>query len=110
MKKFIAIYHAAPEAMAQMTEATPEQKAEGMKYWLSWKEKVGEALVDFGSPLMGGIAINPSGNKTNSSKHVSGYSIVQADTAEAAHALFGDHPHLAWHPTASIEVHECIDI
>ena len=110
MKRFIAIYHAAPEAMAQMTKATPEQKAEGMKYWLTWKEQVGNALIDFGSPLMGGIAISPSGDKTSSSKQVSGYSIVQAENAEAAQALFNGHPHLHWHPTASIEVHECVEM
>ncbi len=110
MKKFIAIYHAAPEAMAQMSEATPEQKAEGMKYWLAWKEQVGSAMVDFGAPLMGGVAISPSGDKTGSSKQVSGDSIVQAESAEAAQALFDGHPHLQWHPTASIEVHECIDM
>ncbi|MDN5204873.1 hypothetical protein QQ008_26010 [Fulvivirgaceae bacterium BMA10] len=110
MKKFIAIYHAAPEAMAQMAEATPEQKAEGMKYWLAWKEKIGNALVDLGAPLVGGVAINPSGDKVNSSKQVSGYSIVQADDTEAAHALFDNHPHLSWHPTASIEIHECVEM
>lgn len=110
MKKFIAIYHAAPEAMAQMTEATPEQKAEGMKYWMAWKDQVGEALVDFGSPLMGGVAISASGERTNSSKQVSGYSVVQAENADAAYELFNGHPHLGWHPTASIEVHECLEM
>jgi hypothetical protein len=31
MKKFMVIYHAPAEAVAQMESATPEQKAEGMK-------------------------------------------------------------------------------
>ena len=110
MKKFIAVYHASPEAMAQMTEATPEQTAEGMKYWLDWKEKIGHALIDMGSPLMGGIAISPSGDKANSTKQVSGYSIVQAEDAVAAHELFAGHPHLNWHTSASIEVHECVEM
>ena len=110
MKKFIAIYHAAPEAMAQMSEATPEQKAEGMKYWMAWKDQVGDALVDFGAPLMGGMNISPSGDKVASTRQVSGYSIVQAADAAAAQGLFSAHPHLHWHPTASIEVHECIEM
>ena len=81
-----------------------------MKHWFAWKDKVGTALVDFGAPLMGGIAINPSGNKANSSKQVSGYSIVQAENNEAAQGLFDNHPHLHWHPSASIEVHECVEM
>lgn len=108
MKKFLAIYHAAPEAMAQMATATPEQQAEGMKHWHDWKDKIGNAMVDFGSPLMGGIALNPSGEKSASDKQVSGYSMVQADSAEAAEALFNNHPHLFWHPSATIELHECM--
>ncbi len=110
MKKFIAIYHAAPEAMAQMAQATPEQKEEGLQYWMAWKEKSGNAIVDFGAPLMGGTAISPSGEKTTSTKQVSGYSIIQANEVEAAQALFNGHPHLGWHPAATIEVHEFIEM
>lgn len=106
MKKFIAIYHAAPEAMAQAAEATPEQKDAAMQLWFDWKDKIGNALVDFGAPLVGGIAISTAGEKTNSAKQVSGYSIVQATNNEAAHALFEGHPHLSWHATSTIEVHE----
>jgi len=49
MKKFMVIYHAPAEAVAQMESATPEQKAEGMKPWLAWKDSVGNKLVDFGA-------------------------------------------------------------
>ncbi|WP_411031227.1 hypothetical protein [Spongiimicrobium sp. 3-5] len=108
MKKFIAIYHSAPEAMAQMADATPEQKAEGMQHWLDWKDRIGSAMIDLGAAVMGGVAISPNGAKTNSTKQVSGYSLVQAESMEAAHKLFDGHPHLHWHPTASIEIHECI--
>lgn len=106
MKKFIAIYHAAPEAMAQMTEATPEQQAEGMKYWMTWKDQIGESLVDMGSPLFGGVSLAPSGVKTDSTGNISGFSIVKAENAAAAQALFHKHPHLQWHPSASIEVYQ----
>lgn len=110
MKKFMALYHSAPEAMAQMATATEEQKAEGMEHWFAWREKIGSALIDFGAPTMGGMAISASGDKSNSTKNVSGYSMVQAENMDAAQELFVQHPHLHWHPTASIEVHECIDM
>lgn len=110
MKKFIVIYHSAPEAMEQMSNATPEQREEGMKMWFAWKDKIGEALIDFGAPLMGGTAINPNGEKSPSTKQVSGYSIVQAENAETATALVENHPHLMWHPTASVELHEYVEM
>jgi len=106
MKKFVALYHAPAEALAQMANATPEQKMEGMKPWMAWKEKVGSGIVDLGAPLFGGQSISKGGQWGGSSKEVSGYSIVQGESLEAAQALFEDHPHLNWHPAASIELHE----
>jgi len=108
MKTYLAIYHAAPEAMAQMSTATAEQKAEGMKHWFAWKDLIGESLIDFGAPLAGGVNISPDGAKRTSAREVSGFSIVQAENADAAQALFEEHPHLNWHPSASIEVHEYV--
>ncbi len=81
-----------------------------MKYWMTWKDNIGDALIEMGSPLMGGTNINPAGEKTESTKQVSGYSMVQAENAAAAQALFVGHPHLHWHPSAAIEVHECIEM
>lgn len=106
MKKFVALYHAPAEAHAQMANATPEQKMEGMKPWMAWKEKVGEGVIDFGAPLFGGQTLSSGGQWGSSSKEVSGYSIVQAESLEGAKNLFVGHPHLSWHPTASIELHE----
>ncbi len=37
MKKFLVLYYApAAEAMKMMGNATPEQKADGMKPWMEW--------------------------------------------------------------------------
>ena len=110
MKKFMVIYHTPAEAMAQMGEATPEQKAEGMKPWMAWKAKIGDKLVDFGTPLMGGTRLQPDGTSQMSTKEVSGYSILQANDLEEAKSLLSEHPHLAWNAGCDIEVHECVDM
>ncbi len=110
MKKFIVIYHAPAEAMKMMAEATPEQKAEGMKPWMAWKEKLGDQLLDLGSPLMGGVKLNPDGSEEMSQKEVTGYSIVQAADIAGAKALLADHPHLSWSGGCDIEVHECVPL
>ena len=106
MKKFVAIYYAPAEAVAAMANITPEQAAEGMKPWMAWKERIGDAMVDFGAPLMPGQATSGT-NWSASGTSVSGYSIVQSADLESAKALFDGHPHTSWAPGCSIELHEC---
>jgi len=110
MKKFVVIYHATAEAVAQMSNATPEQQAEGMKPWFAWKDSVGDKLIDFGSPLMGGIRLLPDGRTEKSKKEVTGYSLLQANDIEEAKSLIKNHPHLSWTGGCDIEVHECTEM
>ncbi len=107
MKKFVAIYYAPAEAMAQMANITPEQAAKGMEPWLKWREKCGNSIVDFGTPLVAGQSVNASGSWAGSTKQVSGYSILQGENADDVKALFEGHPHLSWAPGCEIEIHEC---
>ena len=110
MKKFMVIYHAPPEAIALMSEATPEQKEEGMKPWFAWKESLGDKLLDFGTPLMGGTRLLPDGSSEMSTKQVTGYSVLKAEDMEEAKSLLSGHPHLAWSGGCNIEVHECVEM
>lgn len=106
MKKYLAIYYAPVEAMAEFVKATPEQKLEGLKGWFAWKDKLNGQLVDFGTPLMPGNVKSSQSNWSQSASEVTGYSIVQAEDLISAKSLFEDHVHLNSHPKASIEVHE----
>ena len=110
MKKFVVIYHAPPEAMAAMADASPEQKAEGMKPWFAWKDSLGDKLIDFGAPLVGGQQILADGSTKTSTKEVTGYSMIQAEDMEEAKSLLASHPHLKWTDGCDIEVHECISM
>lgn len=110
MKKFIVIYHAPAEAVAQMATATPEQKEEGMKPWFAWKDSLGDKLIDLGSPLMGGTRLLPDGSSELSKKEVTGYSFIQATDMEEAKGLLKNHPHLSWTGGCDIEVHECTEM
>ena len=110
MKKYVVIYHAPAAAMQEMANATDEQKAEGMKPWLDWRDRAGSALLDFGAPLMGGAEIKSQQALMPSTREVCGYSIVQGNDQDSVHALFDGHPHLQWHPEASIELHEIAEM
>ncbi len=106
MNNFMIIYYAPAELMAQMANVTPEQAEEGMKPWLAWKDKVGDRMINFGAPLIGGITVQPNGVTGPSDKEVSGFSIVQCESMDEAKSLVVDHPHLHWGDGCYIEVYE----
>jgi len=110
MKKFIVIYHAPAEAVAQMANASPEEMAKGMEPWMAWAAKCGDQLVDLGSPLMGGQKVLPDGTSQNSDREVTGYSVLMAENMEGAKALIEGHPHLAWTGGCEIEIHESMPL
>ena len=110
MKKFIVIYHAPAEAMAQMANVTPEEMQEGMKPWMDWAAKCGDQLVDMGTPLMGGQRVLPDGTSQDSTREVTGYSVLQANDMAEAKSLVDGHPHLAWTGGCEIEVHESMPL
>lgn len=106
MKKFIVLYHASPDAMAEMSNEPPSEEA--MKPWMDWAKKCGSKLVDLGNPLFGGVKLSPDGKSTESKKGVVGYSVLQANDLEDAKSLLKGHPHLGWHGGCDIELHEAM--
>jgi len=110
MKKFVAIYYSNAEAQAASASMTPEAQAKGLEKWMTWNAKSGDQIVDLGAPLAPALHLNQEGDWSPSSKTVSGYSIVQAESLENAKALFVNHPHTNWSKGCTIEVHETVKI
>lgn len=108
-KKFLIIYHAPIDALAQTANISPEEMAKGMALWKSWAKRAGNKLTDLGAPLVNGKRLHPNGSSAPSTRDVSGYSLLEAeDWDEIADLLLG-HPHISgWHPEATIEVHEAM--
>ena len=100
MSKFLVLYRAPVSARELMASITPEQAQAGMQAWMGWAEKAGDAVVDLGAPLGEGATIGDGGND-----QATGFSILEADSQDAAEQLLSDHPHLHT-PGASIAVHE----
>jgi hypothetical protein len=105
MKKYVVVYHAPEDVMAQMAMATPEQAKAGMEAWMAWAKRCGAALVDLGAPLAHGKSLTSSG-ATRSTKQVCGYSVMQADSMDTVIGLLKTHPHFMTPGQCSIEVHE----
>ena len=77
-----------------MGDVTPEQGAEQLAAWTDWIQRVGPALVDPGKPFGTSAAVVDDGSAGTASEQ-NGYSIVEADTIEAAKAHADKHPFLA---------------
>lgn len=77
-----------------MEDFTPEQGAESLAAWTDWIQRVGPALVDPGKPFGASAAVVDDGSAGTASDQ-NGYSVVEADTIEAATALADKHPFLS---------------
>ncbi len=108
MEKFVVLYYAPMEAMQSIATATPEEKEAGMAGWMAWKEKAGDAVIDFGSPFMPGEVCGNDGNFAPAMNEITGYSVMQASSMDALKELLKDHPHLGWWDGCKIEIKPCI--
>jgi hypothetical protein len=112
MKKFVALYLAPASAIEQMKEhmkkAGPEQAKAGMELWMKWAKQHERSIVELGAPLGKTKKITASG-ASDTRNDVTGYSIVQAETHDAAAKMFEGHPHFHV-PGGSVEVLEVMPI
>jgi hypothetical protein len=110
VKKYIVLYMASGAAFAKMMkESTPEQQKKGMEAWRKWMNKHKKSLVDGGAPLGKTKRVDAKG-AANAKNEIGGYSIVQAQSHDAAAKMFGkDHPHLQI-PGAWLEIVEILPI
>jgi hypothetical protein len=111
MKKFMVLYMAsAADFEKAMRGSTPEQQKKGMDAWMKWMEKNKKAIADGGAPL--GKTKRVDGKGTSNTKNgIGGYSIVHAQSHDAAAKLFGkSHPHLQMMPGGWIEIIEIMPI
>ena len=91
MAKYVLIYSGGM-GMA----ADPEEQQQIMADWGAWYEKMGAAIVDGGAPfgeskhLTGnGVEDGPLGDTP-----ATGYTIIEADSLDAAAAACEDHAHI----------------
>jgi hypothetical protein len=91
MSKFLFLYRG---PATPMEDFTPEQSAEQMQAWGTWMGKVGSALADPGAPFGARASVSDNGSSPAPSDQ-NGYSIVEADSLEAARAFTDGHPFLS---------------
>jgi hypothetical protein len=115
MKKFVAIYMGSPEGFDKSgwnklePAARKESEAAGMNAWMEWGRKHQAAIVENGAPLGKTKRASRQGI-TDIKNLMTGYTIVQAQSHEAAAKMFENHPHFTIFPGDSVEIMECLPI
>ncbi len=113
MKNFLAIFTGSPSGMDawKALDAAQREAREnaGKEAWMAWVQNNQAAIVDHGAPLgkTKRIATDGIGDIRN---HMAAYTIVRAETHEAAAKLFENHPHFTLFPGDGVEVMECLPL
>ncbi len=109
MPQFLAVFTGGPDspAMARWALLTDEQRSarqiEGMAQWNAWVEANAAAIVMLGGPLGAVLRVSDAGTEATHNP-MSAFSVVSADSHEAAAALFENHPHFSVFPGDGVDV------
>ena len=108
MKKYLAVFLGSPEKMMawKPDEATMKQ---GMEAWGKWATDHKADIVDMGSPLGKTKKINKDGI-SDVHNELGAWTVVQAESHEAAAKMFENYPHFTIFPGDRVEVMECFPI
>ena len=90
MSQFMMVYKGEATDMSDMSE---EEAGAVMAKWAEWMQGVGSALTDMGMPFGPSSSIVDDGS-AGTAAPLTGYSIVEADSMDAARALADGHPFL----------------
>jgi hypothetical protein len=84
-------------------EVRGKKMQEGIAAWKAWIEKHQTAIVGMGGPLGKTKKVSEHGIE-DINNLMSGYTVVRADSHEAAAKLFEKHPHFTIFPGDSVEI------
>jgi hypothetical protein len=113
MKKFLAIYTGNADGRARWNQLSETERksreSSGMQAWAAWMDKNKGAIVETGSPL-GKTKRVERGGVEDIRNTMAAYSVVQADSHEAAAKLFEGHPHFTIFPGDGVEIMEILPV
>ena len=88
MKKFMVLYKASSADFEKiMKSSTLDEQKKGMEAWGKWMQANQKSIVDGGAPLGKTKRVDQKG-VSDAKNDIGGYSVVQADSPEAAAKIF----------------------
>ena len=100
MSRFLVTYHGPgmPDDPALIEQAKTD--------FMNWVGQAGSAIVDPGAPLM--MVTQVSSGSPTQAVEIGGYSIIEAESPEAASGVLESHPYVARGGT--LQVNQIIDV
>jgi N-dimethylarginine dimethylaminohydrolase len=86
-----------------------KREQEGKAAWGKWVQDNAKSIVDIGSPL-GKTKRTDMHGISDIRNALAAYTVVQAESHEAAAKLFQNHPHFMIFPGDAVEIMECLPI
>ena len=115
MKTYMAVYtgsaEASEKAERKLTDDAARQARDraGMEAWGKWVDANRDSIVDMGAPLGRTKRVGPDGI-SDTRNELAAYTVVRAESHEAAAKLFVNHPHFTIFPGEAVEIMECLPI
>ncbi len=105
MTKFMLIYTG-----GMGMEADPEEQQKIMAEWGAWYDQLGAAIVDGGAPFAESKHVTSSGtgDGPGGGTPATGYTVIEADSLDAAVAKCENHPHI--NHGGDVAVYTCVDM
>ncbi len=113
MKQFLAVYLGSPAAMSSWNELSESERnarsADGVRAWHAWVNRHRDQIVIDGGPLGRTKSVSSDG-VSDIRNAMTAFTVVRADSHEAAARLFEGHPHFSIFPGESVEIMECLPL
>ena len=106
---FLAVFlgsQTSPQMIAWNALGETERQAkmqQGLAAWHGWVDKHKSVIVELGGPLGKTLKVDAKGIHEVKNM-LSGFSVIRAESHEAAAKLFENHPHFAIFPGESVEI------
>jgi hypothetical protein len=104
MAKYLITYSGG----AQPQGMTEEDSATVMAAWQAWYGRLGDAVVDFGNPTGPSKVVGADGSISDGGPSITGFSLISADSLDAAAAACAGHPHLD--AGGTVTIHETFEV
>ena len=102
MSKFVFVYSGGSMAL------TPEEQEASMQEWGNWFGTLGAAITDPGNPFGASSAVSADGSVGTGKLGASGYTVITADSLDAATAAAKGCPVLA--TGGAVDVYEALEM
>ena len=113
MKKFMAVFTGTPAAFEAYQRKFPDpekrkaHERKGMEAWMKWGKAHEKSIVEDGAPLGKTKRVSKEG-VADVRNNLAAFTLVEAESHEAAAKMFLDHPHFTIFPGDGVEIMECL--